>query len=43
METLGGFPSLPAFWLRQAKLGYANANASPHHPRLGAELVRNAG
>jgi hypothetical protein len=25
METLGGFPTLPALWLRRAKPGYANA------------------
>ena len=25
METLEGFPSLPAVWLRRAKPGYANA------------------
>jgi hypothetical protein len=25
METLGGFPSLPALWLRRAKPGFANA------------------
>ena len=25
METLGGFPNLPAVWLRRAKPGYANA------------------
>jgi hypothetical protein len=24
-DTLGGFPNLPAVWLRRAKLGYANA------------------
>jgi len=29
METLGGFPNLPALWLRRAKPGCANAN-SPH-------------
>jgi hypothetical protein len=43
METLKGFPSLPALWLRRAKLGYANANASPHKPHFGSELVRTAG
>ena len=25
METLGGFPNLPALWLRRAKPGYAYA------------------
>jgi hypothetical protein len=30
METLGGFPNLPALWLRRAKLGYAYAITSPH-------------
>jgi hypothetical protein len=25
METLEGFPSLPALWLRRAKPGFANA------------------
>jgi hypothetical protein len=25
METLKGFPCLPALWLRRAKLGFANA------------------
>ena len=25
METLRGFPNLPALWLRQAKPAYANA------------------
>jgi hypothetical protein len=25
METLGGFPNLPALWLRRAKLGSAYA------------------
>jgi len=25
METLGGFPYLPAIWLRRAKPGYATA------------------
>jgi hypothetical protein len=25
LETLGGFPRLPAFWLRRAKPGYVTA------------------
>jgi hypothetical protein len=29
METLEGFPNLPAFWLRRAKPGCANAMARP--------------
>jgi hypothetical protein len=29
---LGGFPNLPALWLRRAKLGYANAIAGPIFP-----------
>jgi hypothetical protein len=29
METLGGFPSLPALWLRRAKPDSANAITSP--------------
>jgi hypothetical protein len=28
METLGGFPSLPALWLRRAKPDFANADAA---------------
>ena len=47
METLGGFPNLPALWLRRAKPGSANAIASPlvglswcptHRARLGPLL-----
>jgi hypothetical protein len=42
METLGGFPCLPALWLRRAKPGYANA-ISPHDCQFAGGLVRNAG
>jgi hypothetical protein len=31
METLGGFPNLPALWLRRAQPDSANAITSPHH------------
>jgi hypothetical protein len=29
METLGGFPNLPALWLRRAKPASADAVTSP--------------
>jgi hypothetical protein len=38
METLGGFPNLPALWLGRAKPACANANAIPHE-RLLDELL----
>jgi hypothetical protein len=42
METLRGFPNLPAFWFRRAKLGCANA-ISPHNPRFGARACEKCG
>jgi hypothetical protein len=43
METLGGFPNLPALWLRPAKPASANPIAGPHDVRVGSSLMRNAG
>ena len=40
METLGGFPYLPALWLRQAKPAFANAiRAARVHDFLGLRLA----
>jgi hypothetical protein len=43
METLGGFPNLPALWLQRAKPAFADASASPHDLQLERDVVRNAG
>jgi hypothetical protein len=43
METLEGFPNLPAMLRCQQSWQAPHALASPHHARLGSELVRNAG
>jgi hypothetical protein len=44
METLTGFPNLPALWLRQAKPAYANAiRAMRVHARLGRRLASGCG
>jgi hypothetical protein len=36
METLRGFPNLPALWLRQAKPAYANAALWLRRAELGS-------
>jgi hypothetical protein len=38
METLEGFPSLPALWLRQAKPAFANADRATRVPVLAERL-----
>jgi hypothetical protein len=43
METLEGFPDLPAHWLRRAKPAYAHAGTSPQYPLFWMRLKTNAG